>query len=142
MHDDVGVVGRSGRVEVELLGGYVAAAVASLDLGGGSEGALVSDPGAIQCLLERGGYEDAQVPPVDQFRAQEEHAVEEQHGVGGCRRDRLGQCGVSDFVVDRLLEPSISARAQRIEQNPVQRVEVEAVVIAAFGRVLAAPIAL
>ena len=34
--DDVGVFGRAGRVEVELLGGQVAAAVAPLDLGGGS----------------------------------------------------------------------------------------------------------
>ena len=111
VHDDVGVLGRAGRVEVELLGGYVAVTVASLDLGGGSERGLVSGPGAIQCLLERSGHEDAQVPPVNQFRAQEEHAVEEQHGVGGCRRDRLGQCRVGDFVVDRLLEPSVSARA-------------------------------
>jgi hypothetical protein len=30
---------------------------------------LVSGPGAIQCLLERSGHEDAQVPPVNQFRA-------------------------------------------------------------------------
>jgi hypothetical protein len=33
--DDVGVFGRAGCVEVELLGGQVAAAVAPLDLGGG-----------------------------------------------------------------------------------------------------------
>jgi hypothetical protein len=39
-------------------------------------------------LLERGGHEDAQVPPVDQLRAQEEHAVEDKHSVGGRRRDR------------------------------------------------------
>lgn len=65
MHDDVGVIGRAGRAEVELLGGYVAVAVASLDFGGGSEQRLVSGPGTIQCLLERGGHEDAQVPPVN-----------------------------------------------------------------------------
>ena len=45
-------------------------------------------------------------------------------------------------VVDRLSKPSVSARAQRIEQNPVQRFEVETVVIAAFGGVFTAPIAL
>ena len=46
----------------------------------GSEQRLVADPGASQGLLERGGHEDAQVPPVDQLRAQEEHAIEEKHG--------------------------------------------------------------
>ena len=77
----------------------------------------------------------------------------------GWRRDRAGGVAVllmsaalllpvsslraeEDFVGDRLPVPSVSARAQRIEQHPVQRAEVKAVVIAAFGRVLAAPVAL
>jgi hypothetical protein len=41
-----------------------------------------------------------------------------------------------------VLEAPISARAERIEQNPVQRVVVVGVEVAAFGRVLAARIAL
>ena len=45
-------------------------------------------------------------------------------------------------VVDRLLKPSVAVWAERIEQDQVKRVEVEAVVVAAFGRVLAAPIAI
>jgi len=40
------------------------------------------------------------------------------------------------------LEASISARAERTEQHPVQRVVVVGVEVAAFGRVLAARIAL
>ena len=57
--------------------------MALLDFGGGSEQRLVSDPGAIQRPLESGGHGDAQVPPINQVRAQEEHAVEEQRGVRG-----------------------------------------------------------
>ena len=53
-----------------------------------------------------------------------------------------GDSAVPCAVVDRVLEPSVSARAERIEQNPVQRVVVVGVEVAAFGRVLAAPIAL
>jgi hypothetical protein len=41
------VIGRAGRVEVAQLGGHVAAAVAPLDLGSGSEPGLVSGPGVI-----------------------------------------------------------------------------------------------
>lgn len=77
VHDDVGEIGRADRVEVVLLGRQVAVAEALLDPGGGSQRRQVTSAGASQGLLERGGHEDAQVPPVDQFRAQEEHAVEE-----------------------------------------------------------------
>src|SRR5215472_6558826 len=77
VHDDVGVIGRAGRGEVELLGGDVAGAEAPLDFCGGSQSRQIPDPGAIQYLLERGGHEDAQVPSVDQLWAQEEHPVKE-----------------------------------------------------------------
>jgi hypothetical protein len=58
VHDDVGVIGRAGRGEVELLSGDVAGAESPLDFGGGSESRQIPDPGAIQYLLERGGHED------------------------------------------------------------------------------------
>jgi hypothetical protein len=96
---------------------------------------------AINGLRERGRQEDAQVPPINQFRAQEEYAVEEQHGVCGGSHNRRAQRHVRTPVVDRLLEPSVSARTERIEQNPVQRVVVVGIEIAAFSRVLAARIA-
>jgi hypothetical protein len=41
-----------------------------------------------------------------------------------------------------VLELPVAARAQRIEQDSVQRVELEAVVVAALGGVFAASIAL
>ncbi|MFE7216242.1 hypothetical protein ACFU93_41555 [Streptomyces sp. NPDC057611] len=41
-----------------------------------------------------------------------------------------------------MLEPSVSAWAQRIEQDPAQRGAVVCVEVAAFGRVLAASVAL
>lgn len=137
VHDDVGQIGRADRSEVELLGGDVAVAPAPRDVGGGQH-PLLSDHGAINGLRERGRHEDAQVPPINQFRAQEEYAVEEQHGVCGGGRNRRAQRSVRPPVVDRLLEPSVSARTERIEQNPVQRVVVVGIEIAAFGRVLAA----
>jgi hypothetical protein len=46
-------------------------------------------------------------------------AVEDQHGVGSGSRDWRGQRSIRGAVVDRVLEASISARAERIEQNPV-----------------------
>ena len=46
------------------------------------------------------------------------------------------------MVVDGVLEASISVRAERVEQDPVQRVLVVGVVVAAFGRVFTAWIAL
>lgn len=133
VHDDVGVIGRAGRGEVELLGGDVAGAEAPLDFGGGSESRQVPDPGALQCLPERGGHEDAQVPSVDQLRAQEEHPVKEQHRLCRGRRDRRGHSGVGVDVVDRVLVPPVAVRAQRIEQDPAERVVVEGVVIVRFG---------
>jgi hypothetical protein len=48
MHDDVGVIGRAGCGEVELLGWDVAGAEAPLDFGGGSESRQVPDPRAVQ----------------------------------------------------------------------------------------------
>lgn len=75
MHDDVGVIGRAGSGEVVLLGGNVAAAVAPLDVGGGSVQQLVPDPGTIERLLERCGHKDAQIPPINQLQAQQERAV-------------------------------------------------------------------
>ena len=73
------------------------------------------DPAAIQRPLERGGHKYAQVPSINQLRAQEEHAVKEQHRVRGGRRHRLGQSGVRTHVVDRVLVSPVAARAQRIE---------------------------
>jgi hypothetical protein len=66
VHDDVGVIGWADGGEVELLGGAVAVVEAPLDFGDGAVHRLVSGPGAIQCLLERDGHEDAQVPPINQ----------------------------------------------------------------------------
>ena len=142
VHDDVGVIGRAGRGEVEFLGGDVAGAEAPLDFGGGSESRQVPDPGAIQYLLERCGHEDAQLPPVDQLRAQEEHPVKEQHRVRGGRRHRRGHSGVRVEVVDRVLVPPVAVRAKRVEEDPAERVEVEGVVVVGFWRELAAPVAL
>ena len=67
MHDDVGALLRACRVEVELLGGYVATAVASLDLGRGLGRALIARGGASECVFERGGEEDTQFPSVTQL---------------------------------------------------------------------------
>ena len=142
VHDDVGVIGRACRSEVELLGGDVAGAEAPLDFCGGSESRQIPDPGAIQYLLERGGHEDAQVPSADQLRAQEEHPVKEQHRVRGGRRHRRGHSGVRVEVVDRVLVPPVAIRAQRIEQDPAERAVVEGIVVVGFGREFAAPVAL
>ncbi|MFD7677482.1 hypothetical protein [Streptomyces sp. NPDC060187] len=49
---------------------------------------------------------------------------------------------MSVIVVDRVFELSVSAGAQRVEQDPAQRGVVVGVEVAAFGRVLAAPVAL
>lgn len=94
VHDDVGVVGWVGCGEVELLGGDIAVAPGPFDfgdVGGGSGQRCASVPGAIYRLLEGDGHEDAQVPPVDEFWAQEEDAVEEKDGVCGGGRGRRGR---------------------------------------------------
>jgi len=114
VHDDVGVVGWAGNGEVELLGGDVAVAPGPFDfggVGGGSGQRSASVPGAIYRLLEGDGHEDAQVPSVDEFWAQEEDAVEEQYGVCGCGRGRWGGRGGGVGIEDRALEPSVSAWA-------------------------------
>jgi hypothetical protein len=48
--------------------------------------------------------------------------------------------GVPNAVVHRGLEPSISARAEWIEQNPVQGLVVVSIEVAPCGRVLTAPV--
>jgi hypothetical protein len=95
VHDDVGVIGRAGRGEVELLGGNVAGAEAPLDFGGGSESRQVPDPGAVQYLLERGGHQDAQVPSVDQqWRAIAERAPDD---------------ATADYYLHQVFEPTARA---------------------------------
>lgn len=75
------MIGRADRSEVNLLGGDVTPAPAPLDLGRRWRSAL-SDHGTIHGLLECGQHENAQVPPINQFRAHEEDAVEETTGGG------------------------------------------------------------
>jgi hypothetical protein len=49
------------------------------------------DHGTIHGLLERGRREDAQIPPINQLRAHEEDAVEDQHDAGRAQHDRPHQ---------------------------------------------------
>lgn len=42
-------------------------------------------------MRDDGASPSAQVPPINQFRAHEEDAAEDQHGVGGGSRDRREQ---------------------------------------------------
>src|SRR5580704_2578136 len=107
-----------------------------------AESRQVSDPGSIQYLVERGGHEDAQVPPAGQLRAGEEHPVKEQHRVRRGRRGWRRHSGVRVEVVDRVLVAPVAARAQWVKQEPAERVVVEGAVVVGFGRELAAPVAL
>ena len=141
MQDEVGVIGRADRGEIELLRRNVTLLPAAFDVGSGW-GPVFSDHGTVHDLLERGRHEDAQLPPINEFRAQEEDTVEDQDGVGGGGPDRRGEHRVRCAVVDRVLETSIAVRAERVEQNPGQGVDVVRVEVAALGRVLAAPVAL
>lgn len=67
---------------------------------------------ASQGLLEHGGDGGPQVSPVDQLQAH----IEETQSVGVRRRGRRELRGVRVAVVDRLQEPSVPVRAERIEQ--------------------------
>ncbi|GII33513.1 hypothetical protein Pmi06nite_69550 [Planotetraspora mira] len=71
--------------------------------------------------------------------AQEEDAVEEQYGVCGGGRGQRGRWSVGVSVVDRVLEPSVSAWAQRIEQDPAQRGVVVTDLIASASRLMSSP---
>jgi uncharacterized protein with GYD domain len=140
--DNVGMIGRTDRVKVELLRGSVAAAEASLDVDGGSVERHVSSASSGDCLLEPGGHEDPQVPSVDQLGTHQEHALKDQHGIDRCDCHRLGHGAVGLLVVNRPLKASVSARTKRIKQDPAERVVIKAVVIAALGGQLATSIPL
>ena len=87
MQDDVGVIGRTDRGDVQLLGGEVALAPTPFD-NCRQRHLTVSDHCAVHSSLGRCGHEDAQVPPVNQLGTQKEDAVEEQYGVGTGSRGR------------------------------------------------------
>ena len=59
-----------------------------------SEEPCVAIERAAQRLVEGDVDEDAEIEPVAQLRSLEEHAVEEEHRIGGCDRDGTRHPGV------------------------------------------------
>jgi hypothetical protein len=88
VYDDVGEIGPADCVEVVLLGRQVAVAEALLDPGGGSQRREVTDAGASQVSSNAADTKMRRSHRSISSGAQEEHAVEEKHSVGGRRRDR------------------------------------------------------
>ena len=139
VHDDVGAIGWAGCGKLVLLGGDIAVAPRPFDLGGVSSGSgqrCGSVPGATYFLLEWDGHEmlrSHRSMSSGRSRNTPRRAVRRLRrlswpaGTMGCRcRHRRP-----------MLDPSVSARAEWIEQDPAQRGVVVGVEVAAFGRVLA-----
>ena len=143
VHDDVGVFGRAGCVEVELLGRDVALAPTPLDLGGGAGRRAGPGSRARSSVFSNGTDTKMRRShrSISSGRRRKTPSKSRTAPAGAVVTGGDSAVSVA-VVVDRVLVPAVSARAQRIEQNPVQRPVVGAVVIAALGRVLATPVAL